>query len=62
MAVRNDHKNIQMKDFEEAIEKNMAGGVQRKNQVMSEEERRIIAYHEAGHAIAIHEQSARPGL
>jgi cell division protease FtsH len=44
-----------MRDFEEAVEKNIAGGVQRKNQVMSEEERRIIAYHEAGHAVAIHE-------
>jgi cell division protease FtsH len=29
--------------------------VQRKNRVMSEDERRIIAYHEAGHAVAIHE-------
>ncbi len=55
LAVRNGHKLIDMKDFEEAIEKNLAGGVQRKSQVMSEEERRIIAYHEAGHAIAIHE-------
>jgi cell division protease FtsH len=42
-------------DFEEAVEKNLAGGVQRKNRVMTELERRIIAYHEAGHAIAIHE-------
>ncbi len=55
LAVRNDHLSIDMQDFEEAIEKNLAGGVQRKSQVMSEEERRIIAYHEAGHAIAIHE-------
>jgi cell division protease FtsH len=55
MAVRNDHSEIQMEDFEEAVEKNLAGGVQRKNRVMSELERRIIAYHEAGHAIAIHE-------
>jgi cell division protease FtsH len=54
MAVRNGNDSITMKDFEEAIEKNLAG-VQRKSQVMSEDERRIIAYHEAGHAIAIHE-------
>ena len=53
-AVRNDHAAIEMRDFEEAIEKNLAGGVQRKNQVMSEQERRIIAYHEAGHAITMH--------
>jgi cell division protease FtsH len=55
MAVRNGHPEIRMDDFEEAVEKNLAGGVQRKNRVMSELERRIIAYHEAGHAIAIHE-------
>lgn len=54
LAVRNQHKVIQMADFEEAIEKNIAGGVQHKNRVLSEEERRIIAFHEAGHAIAIH--------
>ena len=55
IAVRSEHVSINMHDFEESIEKNLAGGVQRKAQVMSEEERRIIAYHEAGHAIAIHE-------
>jgi cell division protease FtsH len=55
MAVRNGHTEIEMVDFEEAVEKNLAGGVQRKNRVMSDLERRIIAYHEAGHAIAIHE-------
>jgi cell division protease FtsH len=53
-AVRNDHAVIEMRDFEEAIEKTLAGGVQRKSRVMSEQERRIIAYHEAGHAIAMH--------
>jgi cell division protease FtsH len=54
MAVRNGHTEIDMRDFEEAVEKNLAGGVQRKGQVMSEQERRIIAYHEAGHAVSIH--------
>ena len=54
MAVRNGHHEIEMRDFEEAVEKNIAGGVQNKNRVMSEQERRIIAYHEAGHAVAIH--------
>ncbi len=33
----------------------MIGGVQLKNRVISEEERRTIAYHEAGHAVVIHE-------
>ena len=54
MAVRNEHESIDMHDFEEAVEKCIAGGVQRKNRVMSEDERRIIAYHEAGHAVTIH--------
>jgi cell division protease FtsH len=54
LAVRNHHDSITMRDFEEAIEKTIAGGVQRKSQVMSPEERRIIAFHEAGHAITIH--------
>lgn len=53
-AVRDNRAVIEMRDFEEAIEKNLAGGVQRKNRVMSEKERRIIAYHEAGHAITMH--------
>lgn len=53
-AVRNRHSAIAMQDFEEAIEKTLAGGVQRKGHVMSSAERRIIAYHEAGHAVAIH--------
>jgi cell division protease FtsH len=43
-----------MQDLEEAVEKHIAGGVQRKSRVMSEEERKIVAFHEAGHAIVIH--------
>lgn len=54
LAVRAGRQQIGMRDFEEAIEKNYAGGVQRKSQVMSEDERRIIAFHEAGHAMVIH--------
>ena len=55
MAVRNEHESIGMHDFEEAVEKCIAGGVQRKGRVMIEDERRIIAFHEAGHAVAMHE-------
>lgn len=54
LAVRAGRCEITMRDFEEAIEKNIAGGVQNKNRVMTEEERRIIAFHEAGHAVTIH--------
>jgi cell division protease FtsH len=53
-AVRSGRSEITMKDFEEAVEKNIAGGVQNKNRVMSERERSIVAFHEAGHAITIH--------
>ncbi len=53
-AVRNGFAEIRMADLEEAVEKIIAGGVPRKNAVMSEEERRIVAYHEAGHAVTIH--------
>lgn len=54
IAVRDSRSEIAMRDLEEAIEKNIAGGVQTKSRVMSDHERRIIAFHEAGHAIAIH--------
>jgi cell division protease FtsH len=54
VAVRSGRDAIGMRDFEEAVEKNIAGGVQNKNRVMSERERSIVAFHEAGHAIAIH--------
>jgi len=53
-AVRASREVICMHDFEEAIEKTLAGGVQRKNYMMQEDERRIIAYHEAGHAVVMH--------
>jgi cell division protease FtsH len=53
-AVRQGHPAIAKTDFDEAVEKNLAGGVAHKNRVMTEEERRIIAYHEAGHAVVMH--------
>jgi cell division protease FtsH len=55
IAVRRGRKAIELIDFEEAIEKVLAGGVARKNQVMSPEEKEIIAYHEAGHAVVMHQ-------
>jgi cell division protease FtsH len=54
-AVRRGCSEIDQADFEEAIEKVMAGGVQRKTRVMSPEERSIVAYHETGHAVVMHE-------
>jgi cell division protease FtsH len=50
LAVRRDHDKIFMMDFEDAKDKVMLGA-ERKSMVMREEERRLTAYHEAGHAI-----------
>ncbi|MGV8027141.1 MAG: ATP-dependent zinc metalloprotease FtsH [Anaerolineaceae bacterium] len=52
LAARGNKKIIEQADFEEAIERVIAGP-QRKSRLISEAEKRIIAYHEAGHAIVI---------
>jgi cell division protease FtsH len=54
LAVRNEHEAITIQDFQEAVEKNLTGSLQKKGRVMSKQERRIIAYHEAGHAVVMH--------
>jgi cell division protease FtsH len=54
LAVRNRHEEISVQDFQEAVEKNLIGSVQQKSRVMSQNERRTIAYHEAGHAVVMH--------
>ncbi len=51
MAARLDKDAIEMEDFEQAIDR-VIGGLEKKNKLISPEEREIIAYHEAGHAIA----------
>lgn len=53
-AVRGHHEAITVQDFQEAVEKALTGGIQQKSRVMSESERRTIAYHEAGHAVVMH--------
>ncbi|MFL5612290.1 MAG: ATP-dependent zinc metalloprotease FtsH [Gemmatimonadaceae bacterium] len=50
LAVRRNHDRIYMMDVEDAKDKVMLG-VERKSMVMKEDERRLTAYHEAGHAI-----------
>lgn len=50
LAARRDKEHIEMEDFQDSIEKVIAG-LERKNKLISPEERRIVAYHEAGHAI-----------
>ena len=50
MAARHGQETVTMLDFEEAKDKVLMG-VERKSMVLSEDERRTTAYHEAGHAI-----------
>ncbi len=50
LAIRNNHDLILMSDFEEAIERVIAG-LEKKNKIINEKERKIVAYHESGHAI-----------
>jgi len=50
LAVRAGRKMVAQRDFDEAIEKTVAG-LQKKTRVLKQKERRLTAYHEAGHAI-----------
>lgn len=49
-AARRDKKQVEMEDFQDAIERVVAG-LEKKNKLISPDERKIVAYHEAGHAI-----------
>ncbi len=57
LAARKDKTAVEMKDFDEAIDRLIAG--LEKKRVMSDKERRIVAYHESGHAIVA---TLLPGL
>jgi cell division protease FtsH len=57
LAARNDKTAVDMRDFESAIDRLVAG--LEKKRVMSTKEREIVAYHESGHAIVA---SVMPGL
>ena len=50
LAAREDKEEVNMQDFELAKDKVMMGS-ERKSMIISEEEKRITAYHEAGHAL-----------
>ena len=50
LAARRDKPAVEMEDLEDAKDKVMLG-VERKSMVMTEEERKLTAYHEAGHAL-----------
>jgi cell division protease FtsH len=50
IAARRGKKFVDMQDFNDAIDRSI-GGLEKKNKLISPEEKRVIAYHEAGHAL-----------
>ncbi|MBM3411860.1 MAG: ATP-dependent zinc metalloprotease FtsH [Bacteroidetes bacterium] len=50
IAARNNKEAVDMKDFQDAVDR-VIGGLEKKTKIISPEEKKIIAYHEAGHAI-----------
>jgi cell division protease FtsH len=50
LAVRRDRNRVGMAEFEEAVERVVAG-LEKKNRLINPEEKKIVAYHELGHAL-----------
>ncbi|MCE2896273.1 MAG: ATP-dependent zinc metalloprotease FtsH [Flammeovirgaceae bacterium] len=51
IAARKDKTEVEMQDFHDAIDR-VIGGLEKKTKIISPEEKKIVAYHEAGHAVA----------
>ncbi len=51
IAARKDKTSVEMADFHDAIDR-VIGGLEKKTKIISPEEKKIVAYHEAGHAVA----------
>lgn len=51
IAARRDRAEVEMQDFQDAIDR-VIGGLEKKTKIISPEEKKIVAYHEAGHAVA----------
>lgn len=51
IAARNGKSEVDMQDFNDAIDR-IIGGLEKKNKIISPDEKRVIAYHEAGHAVS----------
>ena len=49
IAARRNKKEVEMKDFLDAIDR-IVGGLERRNKIISPQEKKVIAYHESGHA------------
>jgi len=50
IAARKGKEQVEMDDFQDAIDR-VIGGLEKKNKIILPEEKKIIAYHEAGHAV-----------
>lgn len=50
VAARKGHENVHHQDFLDAVDR-IIGGLEKKNKIVTEKERKTIAYHEAGHAV-----------
>lgn len=50
IAARRNKTSVEMQDFNEAVDR-VIGGLEKKNKLISPEEKKVVAYHEAGHAL-----------
>ena len=50
LAVRNGRKKVSITDLDEAVDR-IIGGLEKKNRVINDQEKQIVAYHEVGHAL-----------
>ena len=53
LSARRDKRTIGQEEFQESIERVIAGP-ERKSRIISDEEKKIVAYHESGHAVVMH--------
>ncbi len=51
IAARRNKTAVDMQDFQDAVDR-VIGGLEKKNKIISPDEKKIVAYHEAGHAVA----------
>jgi cell division protease FtsH len=51
LSARRNKKSVGLLEFQDAIDR-IIGGLEKKNRVMNEKEKKIVAYHESGHALA----------